>query len=188
MKTTFFHQEGSGAGARPEVSLPGLHSLGKSARCDFPVKASILLGSDPFPACPGPPPPVCHLSVWRMGTCLELQGWLGGGGTADPHAGPCLRQCVTPGTQVGATALPHPTAPTWGSCRRSRGAITSPGAPRPGRRLLVPGRSRAWRDRERVTVGISLGAAVLPPLVQVLCIWGDSEGPLELIRGALQHL
>lgn len=31
MKTTFFHQEGSGAGAKPEASLHGLHSLGVSA-------------------------------------------------------------------------------------------------------------------------------------------------------------
>ena len=32
MKTTFFHQEGSGAGAKPEASLHGLHSLGVSAQ------------------------------------------------------------------------------------------------------------------------------------------------------------
>ena len=49
MKTTFFHQEGSGAGAKPEASLHGLHSLGVSAQGSFPIRADVLPTAAPPP-------------------------------------------------------------------------------------------------------------------------------------------
>ena len=50
MKTTFFHQEGSGAGAKPEDSLHGLHSLGVSAQGGFPLEPTFPDGRTPSPA------------------------------------------------------------------------------------------------------------------------------------------
>ena len=76
MKTTFFHQEGSGAGAKPEVSLRGLYSLRKSAQCNFPIKANIPLPTVAPPPLPVPSPGLVS-KVFEDGDLLGLTGVTG---------------------------------------------------------------------------------------------------------------